>query len=174
MEFFIETERLRLRKLNLDDAPFMVTLLNTPSWLKFIGDRGVRNTEEAEKYLQNGTMKSYETHGFGFYLMELKSDKTPIGICGLVKRDFLEHADIGFALLPEFEGKGYGYEAASATLAFAKKSLGIKNIAAITVIENTNSVHLLEKLGLAFQKKVVYPETQEELLLYYASLEDLR
>lgn len=172
MEFLIQTERLRLCKLNLDDAPFMVTLLNTPSWLKFIGDRGVRNTEDAEKYLLNGTMKSYETHGFGFYLMELKTDKTPIGICGLVKRDFLEHADIGFALLPEFEGKGYGYEAASATLTYAKKTLGLKKIAAITVKENVNSIHLLEKLGLRFQKTVVYPDTQEELLLYFISLEN--
>jgi RimJ/RimL family protein N-acetyltransferase len=85
----------------------------------------------------------------------------------------LEHADIGFALLPEFEGTGYGYEAASATLAYAKKTLGLEKIAAITVKENVNSIHLLEKLGLKFERTVIYPDTQEELLLYYALLERL-
>ncbi len=172
MKIILETNRLILRELKIGDAPFMVTLLNTPSWLKFIGDRGVRNTEDAEKYLQNGALKSYAEHGFGFYMMELKIKKTPIGICGLVKRDFMANPDIGFALMPEYEGKGFGFEAASAVIEHAKNVLHMTKIDAITVKENVNSIHLLEKLGLSFAGTIVYPDTHEELLLYSIQLED--
>ncbi|MBL7962195.1 GNAT family N-acetyltransferase, partial [bacterium] len=114
MKQILETSRLTIRELNSDDAEFILKLVNTPTWLKFIGDRGVKNLDDAKKYIENGPVKSYADNGFGLYLMELKIGKAPIGMCGLIKRDFLPDPDIGFALMPEFEGKGYGYESASA------------------------------------------------------------
>ena len=105
----LQTERLTLRHATTDDAAFILTLLNDPSWMKYIGDRGVRTLKEAEKYILDKLVNSYEEHGYGLYLTELKKDKTPIGICGLVNRDTLEDIDIGFAFLPDFTGKGYGY-----------------------------------------------------------------
>lgn len=166
MKQILETPRLTLRELNTDDAAFILTLLNTPTWLKFIGDRGVKNLDDARNYILNGPIKSYTEKGFGLYLMELKDWNTPIGMCGLIKRDFLPDPDIGFALLPEFEGKGYGYESASAVLTYGHKNLGMQKIAAITVKENVNSIHLLEKIGLRPEGTVVYPGTNEELMLF--------
>ena len=166
MKKILETSRLILRELNTGDAAFILTLLNTPTWLKFIGDRGVKNLDDAKNYILNGPVKSYTEKGFGLYLMELKDWNAPIGMCGLIKRDFLPDPDIGFALLPEFEGKGYGYESASAVLTYGNKNLGMQKIAAITVKENVNSIHLLEKIGLREEGTVVYPGTDEELLLF--------
>jgi RimJ/RimL family protein N-acetyltransferase len=166
MKKILETDRLILRELNTGDAAFILTLLNTPTWLQFIGDRGVKNLDDALKYIENGPVKSYAVNGFGLYVVQLKNGNVPIGMCGLIKRDFLEDPDIGFALLPEFEGKGYGYESASAVLTYGQKNLGMQKIAAITVKENVNSIHLLEKIGLREEGTVVYPGTEEELLLF--------
>ncbi|MBL7994473.1 GNAT family N-acetyltransferase [bacterium] len=166
MKQILETKRLTIRELNSDDAEFILKLVNTPTWLKFIGDRGVKNLDDAKKYIENGPVKSYADNGFGLYLMELKNGKVPIGMCGLIKRDFLQDPDIGFALLPEHEGKGYGYESASAVLSYGQKKLGLTKIVAITVKENVNSIHLLEKIGLHEEGTVVYPGTNEELLLF--------
>ncbi len=166
MKKILETSRLLLRELNTGDAAFILTLLNTPTWLKFIGDRGVKNLDDAKNYILNGPVKSYTEKGFGLYLIELKDWTAPIGMCGLIKRDFLPDPDIGFALLPEFEGKGYGYESASAVLSYGRNNLGLQKIAAITVKENVNSIHLLEKIGLREEGTVVYPGTDDELLLF--------
>jgi len=166
MEQILETERLRLRKFNTGDAGFIVELLNSPGWLKFIGDRHVRTEEQAVTYLQNGPMKSYEQNGFGLSLVERKEDGTPIGMCGIIRRDQLEHPDIGFALLPEYAGQGYAREIAGATLAYAREALQFKTICAITLPENVHSIRLLEKLGLQFRKTFSFPEGKEELLLY--------
>ena len=103
----LETERLRLRRLTVDDAAFILELVNDPSWLRFIGDRGVRNLDDARSYILKGPVASYEKHGFGLWLVELKAEATPIGICGLLQRDTLPDVDIGFALLPQFCGQGY-------------------------------------------------------------------
>lgn len=166
MKQILDTERLALRELNTDDAEFILKLLNTPTWLKFIGDRGVKNLDDAKKYIENGPVKSYADNGFGLYLVQLKKENIPVGMCGLIKRDFLEDPDIGFALLPEHEGKGYGYESASSVMTYAREKLGLNKILAITVKENVNSIHLLEKIGLSHERMVVYPGTNEELMLF--------
>ena len=148
----LETDRLRLCKLTVEDAPFILKLLNEPSWLQFIGDRGVRTLEDARNYIVNGPMESYARLGFGLYLTRLKKDGTPIGICGLIKRPSLDDVDIGFALLPQHTGQGYGFEAATAVTAHAHNNLGIKRIVAITSLGNGRSINLLKKLGLRFDK----------------------
>ncbi len=162
----LETERLTLEEANMEDAGFFYTLLNTPTWLKYIGDRGIRSVADAEHYIQNSLIKSYRENGYGLYKMVLKSEGTPIGLCGLVNRETLSDPDIGFALLPKYEGKGYAYEAAFATLEFAKKQLQISTILAITSEQNAHSIRLIEKIGLVFYKKIRMKEGSEECLLY--------
>lgn len=162
----LETERLRLREFTLADTGFILELLNTPGWLQFIGDRNVRTEEQAAAYLQNGPLKSYAENGFGLLLAEKKDGATPIGMCGILKRDTLDTPDIGFAFLPRFNGQGYAFEVASALLAHAKAHLGMPTISAITLPHNARSIRLLERLGFTFIKPFCFPYSQEELLLY--------
>ena len=136
------------------DAEFVFRLLNTPKFIKYIGDRGVRSADEAAEFIENRYRQSYRDNGFGLYTVELKPDGTQIGICGFVKRDYLEYPDIGFAFLPEFEGNGYGTEAAAATLKFGREKLGLTRILAITSQDNDASVRLLEKLGFTFERLI--------------------
>ncbi len=150
MTLILETERLTLRHLNLDDAPFIVKLLNDPDFLHFIGDRGVRNLEDAEHYLQNGPMASYRQHGFGLFMTQLRHCGTAIGICGLLRRLTLPDVDVGFALLPAFRGQGYASEAAAATVCWGRRELGLQRIIAITSPDNLGSARVLEKIGLRF------------------------
>ncbi|MDZ7900996.1 MAG: GNAT family N-acetyltransferase [Arcicella sp.] len=166
MEIVIETERLILRKFTVEDASFMLELLNTPTWLRFIGDRNVHSVEEAEQYLVNGNIKNYLEYGFGFYLVAVKETGESIGMCGLVKRDSLEDVDIGFAFLPQFIGKGYGFEAASSTLRYAQNILQIHKIVAIVNPDNTDSVKLIKKIGLQFEKMVQLSFTDIALMLF--------
>jgi RimJ/RimL family protein N-acetyltransferase len=161
-----ETERLILRRLSVDDAAFMRRLVNEPSWLEFIGDRGVRTEADAREYLRAGAIASYERHGFGLWAVEIRGRDTPIGICGLVKRDFLEDVDLGFAFLPEFWGKGYAREAAAAAVDFARRELGMRRLVAITATANRRSIDLLGKLGFAFEKTVSHPGDRGEVLLF--------
>ncbi|HEY4590298.1 MAG TPA: GNAT family N-acetyltransferase [Thermoanaerobaculia bacterium] len=162
----LETDRLVLRRMSVDDADFMLGLLNDPSWLRFIGDRGVRTREEARAYILKGPIDMYERLGFGIYLTALKEGGVPIGICGLVKRDFLADVDIGFALLPGFWGQGYAYEAASAVMEHGKGALGLKRIVAITNPENQSSIRLLEKLGLKFDRMIRATADGPEIRLF--------
>lgn len=166
MEIVIETKRLILRKFTLDDAAFMLELLNTPAWLRFIGDRGVRTIEESEQYLLDGNIKSYQENGFGFYVVAIKETNESIGICGIKKREELDDIDIGFGFLPQFIGKGYGYEAGSATLDYALNVLKIKRIVAIVDPENTASISLIKKIGLQFEKMVQLTQKDIELMLF--------
>ncbi len=161
-----DTTRLVLRELTLHDAPFILELVNTPGWLKYIGDRNIKTIEAAETYLTNGPIKSYHDHGFGLLLVQTKVTNIPIGMCGILKRETLEHPDLGFAFLPEYIGKGYGFEAASATLAFAKANLKLPVVSAITVPYNQASIKLLETIGMKFQKSILLPNNPEELFLY--------
>lgn len=170
-KYILETERLRLRELTLSDAPFIVELVNSPGWLKFIGDRNIKTIEQAKTYLENGPLKSYYDNGFGLWLAETKDDNTPIGMCGILKRETLDHPDLGFAFLPEFIGKGYGFEAATATVAFAKEKLMLPTLCAITVPYNQNSIKLLEKVGMKFSKRICFPNNAEEFLLYQMSFQ---
>ena len=154
-----------IREFDLNDVDFIVTLLNTPTWLQFIGDRGVKNIEDAKNYLINGPMKSYRANGFGLSMVEMKDGSVPIGMCGLIKRDSLDDIDIGFAMLPLYSGKGYGYEAASATMDHAKNSIGLTRVVAITVADNIYSIGLLKKLGMQFEKMMQLDE-EKELMLF--------
>lgn len=162
----LETARLSLRELTVEDAAFMRALLNEPSWLRFIGDRGVRTVDDAREYLLRGPIESYQRHGFGMYLVERKGDAAPIGICGLVKRDALEDVDVGFALFPAFWGSGYAYEAASAVVRFAKNALGLRRIIAVTAPDNAGSIRVLEKLGMTFEKMVRLSADDVEICQY--------
>jgi RimJ/RimL family protein N-acetyltransferase len=139
-----------MREFRLDDAEFVLRLLNEPSFIEFIGDRGVRSCADAERYLEQGPMASYRAHGHGLLRLSLRSDDTPIGMCGLVKRDTLPHPDIGFALLPEHWGGGYVTEAATAAIEYGRDRLGIKTVLGITTPHNVRSITVLGKLGLGF------------------------
>lgn len=162
----METDRLILRWLTPDDATFILDLLNDPSWLRFIGDRGVRTLYDARNYILTGPMEMYSRLGFGLYLVELKDGRLPVGICGLIKRDSLVDIDLGFAFLSRFQGKGYGFEAAAATLAFGSKELCMQRIVAITSIDNVGSARVLEKIGMKFERTIKLPHDAEELKLY--------
>lgn len=148
----LETDRLTLRRISVDDAEFILKLLNDPAFLRFIGDKQVRTLDDARNYVLSGPMASYERFGFGLFLVELKESSMPIGICGLLKRDTLEDVDIGFAFLPDFCGQGYGFESAGATMVYGRDVLGLKRIVAITSPDNEASIALLEKLGLKFER----------------------
>jgi RimJ/RimL family protein N-acetyltransferase len=161
----LETERLILRRLTVGDAPFILGLLNEPSWLRFVGDKGVRTLEDARRYIRDGPVASYERHGFGLYATERKDGGVPIGICGLLKRDSLAHADIGFAFLPAYWGKGYAFEAASAVMRHGK-TLGVGPIVAVTAPDNAASIRVLEKLGLRFSRLVRLSEHDTESSLF--------
>lgn len=172
----LETQRLILREILETDAEFILDLLNQPSFIRFIGDRGVRTIEESKDFINNRYRKSYEDHGFGLWTVELKdhppataggTDKNvPIGICGLVKRDSLPDPDIGFAFLPDYWGKGYAFEAAKATLEYAREVVGAERILAITDADNESSGKLLEKIGLTFEGMTKQPHDENELKLF--------
>lgn len=162
MKKILETERLLIREFILEDADFIYRLLNSPGWLKFIGDRHVHDLTAAEQYIVNVLMKNYAEQEFGFWHVLLKKDYSSIGMCGLIKRDYLDAPDIGYALLPDFEGQGYAGEAAMATLNYAIQTLKLNPIIAITDTANQRSISLLEKLGMVFQKTVFMPITNKE------------
>jgi RimJ/RimL family protein N-acetyltransferase len=149
----LETERLRLRTANADDAPFYLELLNDPAFIEHIGDRGIRSVEEARRSVLDGPAAMQEQRGHSLYVVELKHMCVPVGMCGLIKRDTLEDIDIGYAYLPQYRGRGYAYEAARAVLDYAP-SIGITRVAAITSPNNAASNQLLLKLGLRFKRFV--------------------
>ena len=166
----LETDRLLIDEFSVDDAAFMLELLNTPTWLQFIGDRGVKTLDEARQYILNGPIKSYNQFGFGPYVVKLKASGLPIGLCGLHRRETLDDIDIGFAFLPEYAGKGYGYESASAVLIYAATDLGLTRVTGITRRTNHNSIRLLEKLGLQFEKEIQFRPVGEKSLLFSVTL----
>ena len=148
----LETERLILRHFNTDDAPFILALLNEASFLRYIGDKKVRTLDDARQYILNGPVASYERHGFGLYQVELKDTHTPIGMCGLLKREELPQPDIGFAFLPDFWNKGFAFEAAITVLTYAREPLQLDGLLAIVNPDNEPSIRLLEKLGFKFEQ----------------------
>lgn len=166
----LETDRLTVRLLSTEDAEFILRLLNEPSWLRFIGDKGIRTIEGARDYILNGPVEMYARLGFGLYLVELKEGRVPVGICGLIKRDSLEDVDIGFAFLPKYWGRGYAYEAASAVMAYGVEVLGLSRIVAIASVDNDSSVRLLEKLGLRFERMMKLDDDSEEVKFFGSAL----
>lgn len=161
-----ETARLRLRHLVTEDAPFIVELLNDPAWLRYIGDKNVRTLNDAAGYIINGPQDMYRRLGFGLFLTELRTSNTPIGLCGLIKREGLDDADIGFAFLEAFRGSGYAFEAAQAVMSFATRTLKLERVLAITTLDNERSGKLLERLGLKSDRLVVLPNSTTELRLF--------
>lgn len=157
----LETDRLVLRRLAPDDAELILELLNQPSYLRFIGDKGVRTLDDARDYIRQGPMAMYERFGFGLYLTVLKDEGVPIGLCGLLKRDSLDDVDVGFAFLPRFWSKGYAFESASAVMAYGRSVLGLERIVAITVPDNESSIRLLEKLGMRFERTIRWEDGAE-------------
>ena len=166
----LETERLLLRQLSIEDADFILELLNEPSFIRNIGDRGVRTIESAKSYILNGPVASYSKNGFGLYLVKLKETNESIGMCGLIKRDTLEDVDIGYAFLPRFWSKGYAVEAARATKEYARNMIGLDRIVAVTDPENEGSIRVLEKIGLKFERMVRFSEDDIELKLFGTDL----
>jgi RimJ/RimL family protein N-acetyltransferase len=162
----LETERLNLRRLNAGDAAFILELLNEESFIRNIGDKGVRTVEDATRYILDGPVESYARNGFGLWLVELKHDGRPAGICGLVKRETLPDADIGYAFLPRFCSRGYASEAAAAVLGHALGALGLGRVLAITIQENPGSIKVLEKIGLKFKRLVRLSDDAPEIMLF--------
>ncbi len=167
----IQTERLILRRFTVDDAQFVLTLLNDPSFLRYIGDKNVRNLDDARQYILNGPVASYQQHGFGLYLVELRESHTPIGMCGLLKRPELPEPDIGFAFLPDFVKKGFAFEAAAAVLRQARDELKLQRILAITTPDNEPSIKLLQRLGFGFERLTKLADDREQVRLFSIELE---
>ncbi len=163
----LETERLVLREMDPDiDAGFIFELLNTPKFIKYIGDRGVRSAGEAAEFIETRYRQMYRDNGFGLYTVVLKEDGMPalacvqVGVCGFVKRETLPKADLGFAFLPQFERRGYGFESSEAVMKYGRETLGLDRVLAITSLDNDPSGKLLEKLGFEFDSIIeVGPET---------------
>ena len=189
----LETNRLILREVVESDDEFILDLLNQPSFIKYIGDRNVRTVKEAREFIENRYRQSYREHGFGLYTVELKAEfdtlndvsvstfeiqnpkskiqNRAIGICGFVKRDTLPDADIGFAFLPQFCGKGYALESAVGIMEYGRDVLGLKRVLAITTQDNESSGKLLEKLGFKFENLIKMPTNDEELKLFSANMQ---
>lgn len=164
----LETARLSIRRMTPEDAAFILDVLNEPSFIQNIGDRGVRTVPEAERYLEQGPLASYEKHGFGLFLVELREDQTPIGICGLLKRPELDDVDLGFSLLPKYWSCGYALEAARAVMDYARDVLNLKRVVAITALPNEASARLLGKLGFTFERIISFGDKREPLKLFAA------
>lgn len=162
----LETDRLSLRRFVTDDAQFILTLVNEPSFLRYIGDRKVRNLEDARQYILSGPATSYERHGFGLYLVELRESHTPIGMCGLLKRAELSDPDIGFAFLPDYWNQGFAFEAAFAVLQDAAQRLRIRRVLAITSLDNDASIKLLQRLGFSFEGVTKLSNDGEQVKLF--------
>ena len=161
-----ETGRLTLRRLDDGDAAFILRLVNDADWLRYIGDRNVNSLDDARNYIQTGPVEMYARMGYGLYAVVLADGGEPAGLCGLIKRDSLEHADLGFAFLPEYRGRGYALEAARATLDYAKNVLGLPRILAVTTLDNEASGRLLTKLGFRLDRSIRLEPADVELNLY--------
>ena len=162
----LETKRLFLRHLVRDDAEFILHLLNEPSWLEFVGDKNVYNLNDAKKYIELAPMMMYERYGFGLYLVCAKETSIPMGLCGLMKRDNLDDADLGYAFLPKFWHKGFALEAVKSILSYAKNTHQLSRILALSKSSNTASIKLLNKVGFLFDRDLKLLENEENLQIY--------
>ncbi|NYE61562.1 RimJ/RimL family protein N-acetyltransferase [Duganella sp. 1224] len=166
----LDTERLRLRTIHADDAAFYYALVNDPSWIEHIGDKGIRSVDGARAAIIEGPCAMQERLGHSLYVMERKQDGEPLGLCGLIKRDSLPEVDIGYAIRPAYFGQGYTYEAASAVVAYARDVLGLKRLMGITNPANTVSIKLLAKLGLTFIEHKMLPPDNRPTNIYQREL----
>jgi len=166
----LTSERLKLRKLTLKDAKFIVELLNDPDFTKYIGDRGVKNQQDAIDYIEQGPQAMYQQHGMGLLLVESSQQQTPIGLCGLLKRNELPHPDLGFAFLPQYRIKGFASESAQLVLADACVRKLTEKVLAITSVDNEKSINLLTKLGFSFKGLIDLTDNGEQSKLFEISI----
>lgn len=169
-EDVLETRRLRLRPPSLDDAAFACELVNDPDWVRFVGDRGVRSVEDARGWLGRGPIAARERDGYGAYVVELRADATPVGLCGLFRRDVLEHPDLGYALLAGHRGRGYALEACLAVLDHAREGLRLPRVLAITDPANERSIRVLARLGMRPEGRARLPGDAVDLALFAIDL----
>ncbi len=162
----LETERLTLRPITLADAPLLLGVMNDPAFIEHVADRGLRTTEDGERYIAEKMLPSFAQHGFGMYVVELKETGRTIGTCGLFKREEMEDVDIGYAFLREYWGQGFAYEAAAALLAHGRDVLRLPKIIAMTGPNNASSIKLLEKLGLRFERMIKFGDAGEDRRLF--------
>ncbi len=161
-----ETERLAIRPLDLDDAELMLSIWTDPAFIRNVADRGIRTLEESCQAMRDGVLKLYENYGYGPYRVALKTDDEAIGICGLFRREGLDHADIGYALLPAYYGQGFMIESCRCVLDYARDEIGLDYVTAIVGPENSRSISLLRKLGLEFERMTRLPDDNQDLALY--------
>jgi len=166
----LKTQRLFLRQLSIQDAEFILTLLNEPSFLRHIRDKKVRDLNDAQQYILNGPIASYKQNGFGLYLVELKEFRIPIGMCGLIKREELPDVDIGFAFLPAYWNRGFASEAATAVMNYAEQTVKLKRIVAITNPDNDASIKLLQRMGFTFESVITLAKDREKVKLFGKAL----
>jgi len=166
----LETDRLVLRPVTLQDAAFMLAVWNDPAFVRNVGDRGIRTVAEAEGALETGVLKLFAEYGYGPFTLTIRSSETRIGICGLFRRPNLEDPDIGFALLPDYYGQGYAGEAARAVLKHARDDLQLPALTAIVAPGNRPSISLIEKLGFTFDRMITMPGDDDEICLYRMTL----
>ena len=162
----LNTERLELRWLTLADTPMMLAVWNDPAFVRFVADRGIRSLEQARAAVEAGPLRLYAEYGYGPFRVRRRADGMDMGICGLFRRDGLEEPDIGFAILPDFCGKGYGFEASAAVLAHARDALGLPCVTAIVSPHNDASIGLLEKLGMRYERPIRMPGDDHDVRLY--------
>ncbi len=170
MKDSFQTQRLHIRPITTDDAPFVLELMNTPKWIQFIGDRNVRTVEAAEAYITEKALPQIAAHGYGNNVIIRKSDNVKLGTCGVYHREGIEIPDIGFAFLPSNEGKGYAFEATSKLVGIMKDNHGLNQLSAYTLEENSSSRKLLERLGFELKGIGTLPTSDEELLHYHRKL----
>ncbi|MCU0234757.1 MAG: GNAT family N-acetyltransferase [Thermoanaerobaculales bacterium] len=162
----LETERLRLRRLTVDDAAFVLELVTDPAFLANIGDKGVRDLEDARRFILSGPWAAGQPPGFGQLLVERKRDGAALGVCGILRRANLELTDVGCAFLPPYWRQGYATEAALAVIGYARTELGVDEIVALTAPHNLASIGLLESLGFRYQRTVKMNEHDPGTLVY--------
>lgn len=165
----LATERLELRWLLLRDSPFILELLTQPSWLRYIGDRGVHDLSSAEGYIRNGPRASYRERGYGLWHVSDRASGEAVGMCGLLRRSGFEHPEVGFAFLERHQRKGYGREATRATVDHARTTLGLGTLWAVVDPENVGSIRILEGAGFSYLRPVTMPGETTPIALYQSS-----
>lgn len=160
-----QTSRTDIERICLADAPFFLELVNNPTWLRYVGDRDIHDVKAAEDYLTNGILKHYEDNGYSYYAVRTKGG-TAIGVCGFLKKPYLQHEDFGFAFLPAYQRQGYGFEAGLCILDYGVQHFGFQELDAVTTVDNDASIGLLEKLGFAYDRMIDIPDENEQLQLY--------
>ena len=174
MKEIARTKRLVLREASLDDAEFVLELINDPGWLKYISQHSIDTLEKAKEYIEERLLSAYNQHGYGLWLMQRASDSVMIGMCGLVRRESLPGPDLGFALVQQYSGLGYAQEASEAAIQYAIKHSIDSTLLAITLPENQPSINLLERLGFSYDADFIAQDSEERLLRYALDITEIK